>query len=275
MVLRSFGRRRWLAAAFAFAVPQPEAVECKPIAYLDTEFASSHVSIGRLKSAYPVMNVEVGAGADFGEYGYLLASTWTQSDLSNHYRDRRCQPMQEVDPVVLYGYDLKLADGWSLDSRVGAQWNLMSGYYGAARRSYDEWQFRETLTTPYCTLWYQMRNFYLPVTKASFRAGVKRSFPLTGQLSLVPMVWFDGGSDRWNVQRFGYTEGRDRIGRGLNSCSLKLLLNYNLTDHCNLYCGVMGYFVIDGDVRAELDADPSRESRSECVVFSTGLRFSL
>jgi hypothetical protein len=120
-----------------------------------------------------------------------------------------------------------------------------------------------------------MRNFYLPVTKASFRAGVKRSFPLTGQLSLVPMVWFDGGSDRWNVQRFGYTEGRDRIGRGLNSCSLKLLLNYNLTDHCNLYCGVMGYFVIDGDVRAELDADPSRESRSECVVFSTGLRFSL
>jgi hypothetical protein len=175
----------------------------------------------------------------------------------------------------LYGYDFKFADGWSLDSRLGAQWNLMTGYYGEDRKSYDEWQFRETLVTPYITLWYAMRNFYLPVTKASFRLGAKRSFPLTKQLSIVPMAWFDGGSDRWNVQRFGYTDGQERIGRGLNSCSLKLLFNYHLADYIDVYCGVMGYFVVDDDIRAELDANPSREAKSECVIFSTGLRFSL
>jgi hypothetical protein len=275
MILHISARRLLFVAAFAFAALRLDAVECKPIAYVDTEFESAHVSMGRLKVAYPVFNLEAGAGADFGEYGYLLLSTWTESDLTNHYRDRRCQPIQEFDPLVLYGYDFKFADGWSLDSRLGAQWNLMTGYYGEDRRSYDEWQFRETLVTPYITLWYAMRNFYLPVTKASFRIGAKRSFPLNKQLSIVPMVWFDGGSDRWNVQRFGYTDGQERIDSGLNSCSLKLLFNYHLADYIDVYCGVMGYFVVDDDIRAELDANPSREAKSECVIFSTGLRFSL
>lgn len=261
--------------AFACAVLRLEAADVKPIAYVDTEFESAHVSMGRLKVAYPVMNVEVGVGADFGKYGYLLLSTWTESDLTNHYRDRRYQPIQEFDPVILYGYDYKFADGWSLDSRLGAQWNLMTGYYGDGRRSYDEWQFRETLVTPYITLWYAMRNFYLPVTKASFRAGIKRSFPLTDKFSLVPMVWVDGGGDRWNVERFGYTDDKARIGRGINSCSLKLLLNYHLADHFDIYCGVMGYFAVDGDIRAELDANPTREAKSQCVIFSIGLRCTL
>ena len=37
----------------------------------------------------------------------------------------------------------------------------------------------------------------------------------------------------------------------------------------------MGYFAIDGDVRDELDANPTREAKSECAIFSTGLKFSL
>lgn len=261
--------------AAVLAVMKAGAFELKPIAYVDSEIESAHVSIGRLKVAYPVLNLEATAGADFGEYGYLLLSTWTESDLTNHYRDRRNQPMQEVDPLVLYGYNFEFTEGWSLDSRLGAQWNLMTGYYGANKRSYDEWQLCESLATPYITLWYAMRNFYLPVTKASFRVGAKRAFPLSERLSLALMAWVDGGSDRWNEQRFGYTDSRGRIGRGVNSCSLKLLLNYHLADHLDVYCGVMGYFAVDGDVRRELDANPSREAKSDCVIVSTGLRFTL
>ena len=267
-----------LLLTFVFAVFAASAfcaIEYKPIAFADAEFESAHVSIGRLKSAYPVFNLEFGAGADFSEYGYFLFSTWTESDLTNHYRDRRNQPMQEVDPLVAYGYKFKLAEDWTLDSRVGAQWNLMVGSYGEARKSYDEWQIRETLATPYITLWYAMRNFYFPVTKASFNFGAMRSFALSERFSLVPSIRIDGGCDRWNEQRFGYTQERSRIGRGLNSCSLKLLLNYSLMDNLNLYCGVMGYFAIDGDVRDELDANPTREAKSECAIFSTGLKFSL
>jgi hypothetical protein len=264
-----------LFVAVVFPLVAAGSPECRPIAYVDSEFESAHVSIGRLKAAYPVYNLDVGAGADFGEYGYLMATTWTESDLTNHYRDRRHQLMQEVDPLVLYGYRMVFAEGWSLDSRLGAQWNLMVGSYGSARRSYDEWQFRETLETPYVTLWYRMRNFYLPVTKASFNAGVMRSFPLSGRLSLVPMFRIDGGSDRWNEQRFGYTDGRGRIGRGINSCSLKLRLDFRLSDNAVLYCGVMGYVAVDDDVRAELDADPSREAKNECAIVSTGLKFDL
>lgn len=262
-------------ALFLFAAMRLAAVECKPIVYADTEFESAHVSMGRLKVAYPVFNLDIGVGADVSEYGYLLAGVWSESDLTTHYRDRRHQPMQEIDPGLFYGRNWELAEGWSLDSRLGAQWNLMTGYYGNARRSYDEWQLRTTLATPYVTLWYAMRNFYLPVTKASFSTGVKRSFLLTERLSLVPMFWIDGGSDIWNEQRFGYSDDLERIGMGINSCSLKLLLKYCMTDHFDVYCGVTGYFAVDSDIRSELDANPSREAKSECVIFSTGLRFSL
>ena len=264
-----------LGLALPFPFMLSASVKCKPIVYADTEFESAHVSMGRLKAAYPVFNLDVGVGADFGKYGYLMASVWTESDLTSHYHDRRRHFMQEVDPSVSYGRKWEFAEGWSLDSKIGAQWNLMTGYYGDAKRSYDEWQFRETLTTPYITLWYAMRNFYFPVAKASFRVGAYHPFQLSEDLSFVPMFWFDGGSDRWNEQRFGYTDNLERIGRGINSCSLKFLLNYRLAECLNVYCGVTGYFAVDSDVRAELSANPSREGKNECVIFSTGLRFSL
>ena len=278
--MRAFYAVVFAAVVFSCAeLPaQEENAESSPVGmygWVNPEIESAHISIGRLKVSYPVFNLDVGAGLDIRDYGYTAVGVWSESDLCSHYRKQRHQAFQEVDPIVLYGYRFNIAEGWSLDSRLGHQWNFMAGYRGDANRSYDEWQFKETLETPWLTLWYGMRNFYLPVTKASFVVGALKSFKLTDDWSLIPSFWMDGGSARWNSQRFGYTQDASRIGRGLNSCSARLTLSWLMTDKVSFYCSLTGYAAIDSDVREELDENPSREAKKHYAVVATGIKIGL
>lgn len=264
-------RRLWLTLVPALFGGTP--VFCAPVPsfWVANEIESEHVSIGRLKVANPAWNIDLGGKLDFAEWGYVVSGLWTESDICDS-PDTRKWYFHELDPVVAYGYRWPFADGWAFDARLGAQWNYMSGHYGDARRSYDEWQPRAELKTPWMTLWYSMRNFYWPVAKASFRFGVNRSFPIVGRLSFNPCLWFDGGSARWNRQRFGYRDA-DSIGSGVNSFSAQLFLAYSLCDGLSLYGGVMPYVVIDPAVRSELRANPDRTAKTETVVFATGVLY--
>ena len=247
--------------------------ELRPIAWCAAEAASGHISIGRVKATHPVQNFEAKLGAEYAPLGYATAGVWSLTDLSRAYRDSRSAFWNEVDPVVTAGRRQALAEGYALDASVGAQWNEMVGYRGDARRSYDEWQMATSLTTPLVTPWFAMRNFYWPVAKASFRVGVTRSFRLTENLSLAPNVWLDGGSERWNRQRFGY-RCPERIGQGVNSLSARLFAVYRLHAHAELYGGATGYCVTDPDVRAELKDNPSDEARHLHVVFTCGVKLA-
>jgi hypothetical protein len=102
-----------------------------------------------------------------------------------------------------------------------------------------------------------------------------KSFKLTDDWSLTPAFWMDGGSARWNSQRFGYTQDASRIGRGLNSCSARLTLSWLMTDKVSFYCSLTGYAAIDSDVREELDENPSREAKKHYAVVATGIKIGL
>lgn len=265
-----------LAVAIALAsVPSASAEESdgelRPIAWCAAEVASGHISTGRVKATHPVQNFEAYLGVEYAPLGYATAGVWSLSDLSGAYNDSRSAFWNEVDPVVTVGRRQPLADGYAINASVGAQWNEMVGYRSDARRSYDEWQTAVSAETPFVTPWFSMRNFYWPVAKASFRVGVKRGFRLTNSLSLVPNIWLDGGSARWNRQRFGYRQA-DRIGRGVNSVSVRLFAVYRFVPHAELYGGVTGYCVTDPDVRAELESNPSDEARHLYAVVTCGVR---
>ena len=245
----------------------------RPIAWSAAEVASGHISIGRVKATHPVQNFEAKLGAEYLPLGYATIGVWSLTDLSGSYRHSRGWFWNEIDPVVTVGRRQTLADGYSLDASVGAQWNEMTGYKGDARRSYDEWQTAVSLTTPWATPWYSMRNFYWPVAKASFRVGLTHDFALTDKLSILPNVWLDGGSARWNRQRFGY-QNAARIGSGVNSFSLRLFANYRFLPHAALYGGVTGYCVLDPDVRDELRDNPSEEAKHLYAVATCGVKVS-
>ena len=269
VALAAFG----LAASARAEAPTKADSELRPIAWCAAEAASGHISIGRVKATHPVQNFEAKLGAEYAPLGYATAGVWSLTDLSRAYRDSRSPFWNEVDPVVTFGRRQALADGYALDASAGAQWNEMVGYMGDARRSYDEWQVATALTTPLATPWFAMRNFYWPVAKASFRVGVTRSFRLTENLSLAPNVWLDGGSARWNRQRFGY-RCPERIGQGVNSLSARLFAVYRLHANAELYGGATGYCVTDPDVRAELKDNPSDEARHLYVVVTCGVKLA-
>ena len=245
----------------------------RPFAWLANETESAHVSIGRLKGAYPVWNVDTGLGVGVADCGYVLTGLWTETDLTDRYRGVHRQCFHEIDPLIAYGYRWGFAEGWSLDSRAGLQWNYMGGYFDDNRRSYDEWQWREELETPWVTVWWQMRNFYWPTVKASWRFGASRRIPLVGGLSLEPCLWFDGGSERWNRQRFGCHDP-ERIGRGINTMTMRFFLSYRLAEELELYGGLTQYAAIDGDVRHELQANPSKEGKADLLIGTLGIRWN-
>lgn len=244
----------------------------RPFAWVANETESAHVSIGRMKGAYPVWNVDAGLGVEHEAVGYVLAGVWTESDFTDKYHEGHRMFFHEIDPVVSYGCRWAFAEGWALDSKVGNQWNVMNGYYGDKRRSYDEWQWREDLKTPWGSVWWQMRNFYWPVPKASWRFGARTRIPLVGRLSFVPCLWFDGGCERWNEQRFGYHDAK-RIGQGLNSMTLQLFLAYEIADGWRLYGGISQYSAVDADVRRELKADPAKEGKPDLLFATVGVRW--
>ena len=279
---RKAGIRPWLFAAtfvaaclaFPCAADEPVAEGVRPLFWCAPEIASGHISIGRVKVTHPVQNFDAGLGAEYAPVGYALVGIWSLTDLSRESRDTRHPFWNEIDPLVAVGRRQRLAEGYSLDSRVGTQWNCMAGYEGAARRSYDEWQLNESLTTPYVTPWFAMRNFYWPVAKASFRVGLLKSFPVTDDLSFTLNVWSDGGSERWNEQRFGYRHAR-RIGSGLNSVSVRLFATYRLFEQAEIFGGVTGYTVVNNKIRDELNENPSDEALDLYAVVTCGIRISL
>ena len=239
--------------------------------WLATEVESAHVSIGRIKNDYPALNFDSGLRFDGSDFGYLDFGIWSECDLCNHNRRQHRWAFHEIDPKIGYGYRFGIADGWTFDSSVAAQWNLMSGYYGPLNKSYDEWQVREALETPWMTAYYSMRNFYWPVAKASCRFGIMTTIPLGRGLSLAPDVFCEGGSQRWNTQRFRQREDWT-VGCTVNSLQLRLTLSCPVTEWFSLYGGVTGYFVVDPKIRSELDRGSGFSSRKELAIVTLGTR---
>lgn len=240
--------------------------------WLATEVESAHVSIGRIKNEYPVFNIDTGLRIDGNSMGYIDLALWTECDLCNHNRRTHRWAFHEIDPKVGYGYRFGLVDGFVFDTSIAAQWNLMSGYYGPAKRSYDEWQIREALETPWFVVYYSMRNFYSPMVKASYRFGLSKSIPLFGGLSFVPNVFCEGGSSRWNTQRFRQHDDWT-VGRTINSLLAQMFLDYKVADDLSLYGGVTGYFVVDPDIRDELRSGTGYANRTEFAIVTLGARF--
>ena len=246
-----------------------------PFGEISSEVESAHVTRGKIRSITPVWNIDASLGAEIKDCGYVLAGVWIESDLSLHYSEIRDWYFNQIDPLASYGYEWKICEGWSLDSRVGLQWNAMTGYYGERRRSYDEYQWRESLKTPFVTVSWFMRTFYYPYYATAFKVGAKRKFPICGGLSFAPSVWLDGGTKHWNARRFGqYTLDKADYSRGFNSGSLQLFLTYTFDNGIVLYGGITEYVLIDSTARRQTRANDADEAKLDLLIGTMGVKYA-
>lgn len=257
------------------AAPSDAEPAVKLSGWANPEFESAHITRGRIKVLDPVWNLDCGIRAETRDFGYVLCGFWSESDLTDKYRDIRRRCFSEIDPIVCYGYKYAFAEGWSVDSRLGLQWNWMEGYEGKGRRSYDEWRWMLSLKTPWLTAYVLTRTFYYPYYAMAFKTGVRTSIPLVGNLSFDPNVWFDGGSERWNRRRFGaHTESHPDYRAGPNSMSAQMFLTYRFTQELRLYGGVTQYVVVDSTVRDQVSANPARTARRDLLVATVGMTYT-
>jgi len=271
---------RFCFGLFLFVLPWlPTAAATSPLRFsgwISPEVESAHITRGRIKVLDPVWNLDSGLRAETESVGYVIVGLWTESDLTGRYTGTRRPFFSELDPLLSYGYELQVAEEWSLDSRLGLQWNWMEGYREDGRKSYDEWQWRETLKTPWVNLYVLTRTFYHPYYAMAFKCGIKRSFRFCERFSFDPNVWVDGGSERWNRQRFGaHSELDPAYHAGPNSISAQIILSYWLSDELRLFGGLTEYVAVGGVVREQISANPARTALLDLMVFSIGLTWSL
>ena len=242
--------------------------------WINPEIESSHITRGRIKVRDPVWNLDCGFKAETRDFGYFLGGIWSESDLTSRYPDVRRRCFSEIDPLVAYGYKYPFSEGWSLDTRLGLQWNWLEGYKGKGRRSYDEWRWWLTLRTPWLSAYALTRTFYYPYYAMAFKTGASSSIPIVGKLTFDPNVWFDGGSERWNRRRFGrHTAHTPNYRAGANSISVQLFLSYRFNPQFRIYGGVTEYVVIDPTVREQVGANHARTARRELLVVTLGMSY--
>ena len=148
----------------------------------------------------------------------------------------------------------------------------MIGYRGDATRTYREGINRETLKTPWFSVYSLVRWIVHPYTCPGIRVGIYREIPLVERISFLPHFFVDGGPRCWNQRRFGHwmaTEAHYRSG--VNSATLTLLLKYALTDTLSVYGGVTQFGLVDSGIREQVKARPGDCARRDLTVGVVGL----
>lgn len=273
--LRQVSRRLLVGLAF-LVVGEACAAECeelfRPYGWVNPEFATANITRGKIVATRPVMTTDFGLGYRLGQLGYVNLGYWSLTDLSRRYRGIRRNFVNEFDPWVMYGYEWNIAEGWSLDSRFSYQWDEMIGYRGGATRTYREGINRETLKTPWFSVYSLVRWIVHPYTCPGIRVGIYREIPLVERISFLPHFFVDGGPRCWNQRRFGHWTATEAHYRsGVNSATLTLLLKYALTDTLSVYGGVTQFGLVDSGIREQVKARPGDCARRDLTVGVVGL----
>lgn len=243
----------------------------RPYGWFNPEIETAHITRGKIVSARPVQNTDAGFGCRVGASGYANVGSWSMTDLNRHYRDSRRDFMNEFDPWIMCGYEWKFAEGWSLDSRISYQWDEMIGYRGGATRTYRECISRETLATPWFSVYSLVRWMVHPYECPGIRVGVFREFALLDRFAFVPQFFMDGGPRCWNRRRFGqWTSELAHYRSGPNSATISLILKYYLTDDLCLYGGVSQFGIVDPEIREQVKARPGDCARRDLTFGVVG-----
>ena len=237
--------------------------------------ASSALSLGSIISDRANASVDVSAVQNLGGFGYLLAGVWSYSDIDNPYAHYRRAAFTENDPYLFWGCELPLCEGVGLDQRFGLIFITQDGYRcewsGENDVTYREWTYDGSLKNPWAEPYVQVRVGQRLGTYC--KAGVCRRFALGRGFAVRPRVEFYGGSERWNLNRYGTLDSGGGPGCGFCAVSYGARLTCALGCGWSVYCDLLGYDALTGGVRRRIDARRRDGAATSADEFVFGLGF--
>ena len=241
-------------------------------AYADIE--SAYIIRGYVWDSRPCSMQFVDAELKLGEFGRFDVFEWSVSALSSkgHSTSMR-NAFNEVDYGIRYVYDLRLADGWTLQNGVAKQWITNPGVRHNSRSLHD-WQVFQSLNNPYVTPYWRLRHLQHPYLAAYWCAGLVHTFELTETLSFTIDGFGDLADSRHNRLLFGPKPGKPNSDyrRGLYALNIVFRLDWKMTEYLGLFAFVGQYCLVDRDARDAIGASSAEEAKRDLTFGGVGLR---
>lgn len=243
------------AAAIAFAGEGDFAFH----ASYSFDLKSAYISRGKVLEDRPIQANDLDVHVDLWRYGRLGVSHWNYSSLSGHFQDEYRRFVPETDWGLYYGYDWEFAEGYSLDTELMVYWELSHGGRPKSGHTDYEWRMKETLKTPFGTVYCKIRHNFEPIMYTYYQIGLKRRFALTGWMNVIPHAYVDMGDERCRQKRFGALEDGGRYGDGGLSAAGELVFEFPLAEHVTLTAKVGQFGVVSHRGRRNLHAPHRRD----------------
>lgn len=237
---------------------------------LRNEIETGHTMLGKIVTAHPRWVLDATAGCRTADFGSAFVGVWTASELVDVYDDSRRRTFNEIDPRVGYAYELRLADGWSVESKVEFQHSQM--HYADCSDSFRQWIFTETLRTPCVDVYGFSWLVTYPYCDPAYRLGLRKEIPVYGPFSIEPHVYLDLGTQSWNERRFGqHTADPAHYAGGANAVNVHVLGFWQLNENLKLYAGVRHISVVQDEIRRQYAAWDSPTAKADFTYFVAGV----
>jgi hypothetical protein len=237
------------------------------------ELQTAYLARGKVVDARPFSAQFFDAEAKFGEFGHAGGHAWSVTSLTGSGQGApKRYAYNEVDYNLHYVYDLKIAEGWTLENRAARQWVTLPGYHGNAK-TICEWHAAQALYNPFVTPYYLLRHSCQPEVWSYWDIGARRSFSLVDNLSLTVDFFGDCGDARHFTSQYGVKPNapNSRYHGGLMALNLMLRLDWKVTDYLSLYAFVWQFDIVSDEARDTVKATKVPEARRDLTVGGIGL----
>lgn len=236
------------------------------------DMRSSNISRGSVVNPEPIQSLTVGAEAE--AWGNTLgARAW----MCNHLTDARDNMMRrafnEIDPY-LYGRNrVEVVKDWSVVSEFGPCWVLAPEFRDPYRSHTEvEWRVRQALENPFLTPYYYVRWCVHPTVLPYWMAGVQHEFDPADDVSLVPFVQTDWGSDSMFVAKYGKPPD-GRYGGGLSALTAGVRMVWRFHENYSLYAQAEEFALVNEEIRRCNRRRAAVNNQNERFVVTVGIAF--
>ena len=255
-----------------------------PSVYFAGTFETASYGRSMIFNDRPAFETDLDLSWSLGDFGNIGFYNWTSTDFTgrNHLAQRRM--LNEVDYGAYYNYDWKFADGYHLSNQVQAYWMTYDGQgrvYGGGKKAHTdfEWQWGQTLGTPFIDVYYMMRIGVQDGSAGHYdnwlwtNIGFKHGFEVCDAITITPRMDFDlGNSNMYAIRNHsweynGGTRDDRKTGRtGLMTMRPSIRLDYALSDNVNLFAKVTEFITNDRQLRDGYHGT----TRRDITIFSCG-----
>lgn len=205
---------------------------------------------GGLYDTLPEATQVIDCRQGLGGYGYLDGFLSVYSSLHDRQHETHRAIFNDMDGDVCYGYDVKLGELFSLQTKGGPYFDVPMGYRGAHMKCWGPIVFQR-LDNPYVTPYWGGLWLLEPQRKGRVRAGLRKKFEISDNLTVslfVEGVWMDR---RRFYLKYGGEPEKGVIGGGAVAFILSgVSLDWKITDCITLYASYTQYDLVNSQARS-------------------------